>query len=89
MLITHQIPIIENAHPCIYPRQSLRVFQMVQHVAMIQDLASSEILGDELFGNIIFFHHSYNLLLGTLWDKNSKGERKLVAYGYNEEEHVQ
>lgn len=56
---------------------------------MIQDLASSGILGDKLFGNIIFFHHSSNLSLGTLWDKNSKGERKLVAYGYNEEEHVQ
>lgn len=39
---------------------------MAYQVAMIQDLISPGILGDELFENIIFLNHSTSPLFGTL-----------------------
>lgn len=45
--------------------KSLQAFQIAHHVVIVQTLASSEILDEELFEEIRFLYHSTN---PVIWD---------------------
>lgn len=52
---------------------------MAYQVAMIQDLISPGILGDELFENIIFLNHLTSPLFGTLVVRLQREEKTKVS----------